>query len=88
MKGAMFVRAPLEIALIRLTKRGTIMRLSVVLDRLENIEVGSYNVQNPVSAGQSDSVREDTEDNKATETIEKDASPESGDTDFKSMETL
>ena len=38
MKGTMFVRAPLEITLIRLTKRGAIMRLSEVVERLESMK--------------------------------------------------
>ena len=89
MKGAMFVRAPLEITLIRLTKRGTIMRLSEVLDKLENIEEGSYSVQDrSVEIDPLDNVIEDPKDNKAADIIEKDVSPERGDTDFKSIETL
>ncbi|NQT32269.1 MAG: DNA polymerase III subunit gamma/tau [Candidatus Omnitrophica bacterium] len=42
MKGAMFARAPLEIALIRLTRRGNMLSLPAVLEKLDNISKDGF----------------------------------------------
>ena len=50
MKGAMFARAPFEIAVIRLTKREDVLTLSEILSRLEGMGPGACDTPAPRSA--------------------------------------
>ncbi|MGB2600714.1 MAG: DNA polymerase III subunit gamma/tau [Candidatus Omnitrophota bacterium] len=56
MKGAFFARAPLEIALVRLTKRGNAIALTDILEKIDNMGTWSAPEKNFSSTSSSESV--------------------------------
>jgi len=81
MKSAAFARAPLEIALVRMTKRASVLSLSDVLNRMENASFGEMNATTaaPINTGDKKGGEEEVWDGEENDAEDDAAEASSGD---------